>query len=117
MGRFDDRVLPDPNTPSETPAVAVPVPAQSQSQSVLLWLTVLTHAFGQAFKDIPGLGPTAELLSDIAAATRSGRNIDGTLQAAADQWEKNGAPTFDELAAHRIAIQLAMTEADHEAAS
>lgn len=47
----------------------------------------------------------AALLNDALAAMAKGKDIDKEMTAAAAKWEAGGAPSIDEIAAARKAIQ------------
>lgn len=45
------------------------------------------------------------LLNDALTAYRLGKPVDDILQALSDKWDAEGAPSYDDIAAHRKSIQ------------
>lgn len=74
---------------------------------IQLWLTVILRAVGAGLAT-QGKTEQAALLNDAASAMRAGKNVDDVMQAVAAQWEAEGEPSFESIAAARQEIQARM---------
>lgn len=71
---------------------------------ILVWLPVLARSMSVVLA-AQGKTEQASLLNDAASAALKGKNVDDLMRQYAEEWEANGEPTFEQIAATRRAIQ------------
>jgi hypothetical protein len=71
---------------------------------IALWITVLGRSLVGVLA-AGGKNQQAELLNDALSALREGRNVDDLMRKYAEDWEANGEPSFESIAATRQSIQ------------
>jgi hypothetical protein len=69
-----------------------------------LLLPVLTRAVAVAL-GAQGKTEYASLLNDLVSAASAGHNVDALLAEIAVEWDRNGEPSFEEIAAKRQQIK------------
>lgn len=72
-----------------------------------LWFPVILRAVAGGLA-AQGKTDQAALLNDAASVLRKGGNIDDIMAEYAEKWDRDGEPSFDEIAATRQRLQERM---------